>query len=391
MRPGRAWLWMPVLTAALPAFAAKAADGRNAMKARRASPARKAGIAEILSTKVICKQKGRYIGWPTICRRANGQLVVIFSGDRDAHVCPYGKDQLVRSTDGGKTWTKPETVNNTPLDDRDAGILETRRGTLLVSWFTSLAFERNGRPHWRRHAEKLGPETRKRWLGSWVRRSTDGGKTWQRPVRVTGSAPHGPIELADGRLLYLGSDNFNARNKVVAEASRDDGKTWKVVGSVPIPKRLQSIRFCEPHVVETRRGKLVGMFRVEEVPFNGRFLYQADSHDGGKTWTPPRRTKIWGFPPHLLRLANGWLVVVYGRRRPPFGQRACISRDDGKTWDVANEITLARGPNGDLGYPASVQLPDGSILTVFYQIDKPGDGEKTSLFATHWRLPPAGD
>jgi len=40
--------------------------------------------------------------------------------------------------------------------------------------------------------------------------------------------------------------------------------------------------------------------------------------------------------------------------------------------------------NGDLGYPASVQLDDGSIFTIFYQIDQPG--EKTSLMGTRWRL-----
>ena len=90
---------------------------------------------------VICKQPGRYIGWPTIGRADDGELLIAFSGDREAHVCPFGKTQLVRSRDNGKTWSLPETVNDTPLDDRDAGILVTRKGTVLVSWFTSLAFE----------------------------------------------------------------------------------------------------------------------------------------------------------------------------------------------------------------------------------------------------------
>ena len=48
---------------------------------------------------------------------------------------------MVRSIDGGKTWSQPETINNTPLDDRDAGILVLKDGTILVTWFTSLAFE----------------------------------------------------------------------------------------------------------------------------------------------------------------------------------------------------------------------------------------------------------
>lgn len=52
--------------------------------------------ADCLWTRVICKQPGRYIGWPTIASRQTGELLVVFSGDRDAHVCPWGKTQLVR-------------------------------------------------------------------------------------------------------------------------------------------------------------------------------------------------------------------------------------------------------------------------------------------------------
>lgn len=66
------------------------------------------------STGVICKQPGRYIGWPTIVRTSKGELIVTFSGDRDAHVCPWGKTQMVRSRDNGKTWSDVVTINNTP-------------------------------------------------------------------------------------------------------------------------------------------------------------------------------------------------------------------------------------------------------------------------------------
>ena len=93
---------------------------------------------------------------------------------------------------------------------------------------------------------------------------------------------------------------------------------------------------------------------------------------------------MWGYPPHLTVLDNGWLLAVYGVRREIYSERACISRDGGKTWDVEHEIILSRAPDSDLGYPASVQLDDGSILTIFYQVDKPG--EKTSLMSTHWEL-----
>ncbi len=331
------------------------------------------------ATGVICKQPGRYIGWPTIVRTSQGELIVTFSGDRDAHVCPWGKTQMVRSRDNGKTWSDVVTINNTPLDDRDTGVIETCKGTLVVSWFTSLYFEQPTimRHAWQHHADKIGPETRKQWLGYWVRRSEDNGKTWGSPCMTNVTAPHGPIPLKDGRLIYVG-----AGGGIAVEESRDDGITWQPIAKIPSPT---SIYAEEPHVVECSDGRLVAMFRNEHPDLAQRFLGQSESEDGGRTWTTIHRTEIWGCPPHLTRLSDGRLLLVYGHRRPPYGQRACLSCDNGRTWDLQHEIALTDAPDGDLGYPASTQLSDGSILTIYYQKDEPD--EKPCLMGTHWRLP----
>ena len=122
--------------------------------------------AEILWTRAICKQPGRYIGWPTACLRKNGELLAVFSGDRDAHVCPFGKVQMIRSTDLGESWSVAQTICNTQLDDRDAGIVELPNGDLVVAWFTSVAYMgsirdrsklKPGSPqfYWWLHDEKL--------------------------------------------------------------------------------------------------------------------------------------------------------------------------------------------------------------------------------------------
>lgn len=369
-------------------------------------------IAEIMETKLVSKEPGkylvigqsidenghlkatdpftepnRYLGWPSITKTNNGELLIVYSGDRDSHVCPWGKTRLIRSRDKGKTWSEPETVNNSPLDDRDAGIIQTDKGTLLVSWFTSLAY---ADPSWKwtyqkyaRVAEKIPEELKKQWLGNWVRRSEDGGQTWLEPSRTVGSAPHGPIQLKDGRLLYVGKGSWEGTYSVVVEESKDDGINWKVISVIPTDTG-NARNIHEPHVVELKSGKLVAMVRNEPEDRKKSFLLQSESYDGGKTWTVLHETPMWGFPPHLLELNNGWLLVVYGHRRSPCSERACISRDEGKTWDIKDEITLAEAYNGDLGYPASVQLDDGNILTVFYQQENPG--EPASIFTSHWKL-----
>lgn len=67
-----------------------------------------------------------------------------------------------------------------------------------------------------------------------------------------------------------------------------------------------------------------------------------------------------------------------------FGQYACISDDNGKTWDFDSEIQLTPAHNTDIGYPSSCILADGSILTVYYQ--SPVKGRKPTLMATKWRI-----
>jgi sialidase-1 len=41
-------------------------------------------------------------------------------------------------------------------------------------------------------------------------------------------------------------------------------------------------------------------------------------------------------------------------------------------------------PDTDLGYPSTVELSDGSLLTVYYQ--KYAGDEKCSILQTRWRL-----
>ena len=351
-------------------------------------------------SRVICKQPGNYLGWPTIGRTADGELLVVFSGDREAHVCPYGKNQMIRSRDGGKTWSEAETFNSTPLDDRDTGLVVMRSGTILITWFTMNAHSNSARfrerypesyDAWVRHLQKIPPEDRERYLGNWSRRSTDGGRTWEPTVNAIVTAPHGPIQLRDGRLLMVGNTLIDGKPVVAAAQSTDEGRSWSMTGIVPFPqdKAADAEYFNEPHLVELPDGKIVCLIRYEPEPTSERYgewyMQQTESADGGMTWTSAHPTPIWGWPPHLVRLDSGPLLVTYGHRRPAYGERACLSHDGGVTWDIENEVVLRDdAPNGDLGYPASIELEPGEILSVYYQVEN--EGEKTCLMATRWSL-----
>ena len=345
--------------------------------------ARAAARAELHETKVISRQPKLYHGWPTIARRKGGQLLVTCSGGREAHVCPFGRIELITSDDDGRTWSDARVLIDCPIDDRDSGVLETARGTILATTFTSLAYEpiltraekiEPGQPgawpeaklkRWQACHNQLDAEGRRAELGVWMIRSTDGGKTWSDRYDCLVDSPHGPIQLADGRLLYAGKDLWRGEHRVGACESTDDGLTWRWLGEVPEREGDSHQSYHELHAVETADGRIVAQIRNHNKNHAGETL-QTESADGGKTWAAPRSIGVWGLPSHLLRLEDDRLLMTYGHRRNPLGNQARVSDDHGRTWSEAM-IVSGDGVSGDLGYPSTVQLNDGSLVTVWYE------------------------
>ena len=75
--------------------------------------------------------------------------------------------------------------------------------------------------------------------------------------------------------------------------------------------------------------------------------------------------------------------MSYGHRRPPFGNQARVSLDGGRTWSEPVVIS-GDGLGGDLGYPSTVELGDGSLLTVWYEVMK--GSPRAVLRQARWRL-----
>lgn len=346
----------------------------------------------VLSTRVITNQPHLYAGWPTLARRANGQLMLVWSGGREAHVCPFGRVDWMVSHDEGQTWTWPRTLLDSATDDRDAGILETADGTLLATTFTSDAwesvFKRSGewdaerKARWEAVARRLSDEGRQAELGTWMIRSTDGGLSWSSRYRVPVNSPHGPIQLSDGRQLYAGVALWKSPRKVGVAQSTDDGQTWEWIADIPTREGDDFNQYHELHAVEAADGRLVAQIRNHNAQSKHETL-QTHSDDGGRTWTAPYSIGVWGYPSHLLRLNDDRLLMTYGHRRDPIGNLARVSDDGGRTW--SNPLTISDDASStDLGYPSTVQLSDGSLLTVWYE--KMAGGTNAVLRQAHWQL-----
>lgn len=363
------------------------------------------GGADIHWCRIISPDTDRYCGWPSVCDAGDGDILVAYSGDRSAHVCPWGKVKLIRSKDGGETWSRSETVCNSVLDDRDAGLLKLSGGELVLFWFTSAHYYehphyKKNNPDYIRHFEKLGMDAVKRDLGSFSRRSVDGGRTWEAPVRLPASAPHGGVQLADGRLIVVGNQSSLVRGRladdpaekefagkkpflVVAE-SADAGRNWREISRIPV---LAGVAY-EPHLIEGADGALRCYVRTQ------RNLVYTESNDGGATWSQLKGTSIpsWDSPPQLIRLKDGRTLLTYARRvihakdRKEWNGGVFARLGDGngslQSFESSKEIELHRLNIWDMGYPCTVECSDGSLLTVFY-----GLADKVSrIQAVKWSL-----
>ncbi len=351
--------------------------------------------AKIESTRVISRNPSHYPAWATMARRANGELVAVYSGGREAHVCPFGRVELIRSKDNGQTWSWPRIIMDSPIDDRDAGILETPKGSLLATTFTSLAYEKvlAGARDWdREKAERWNAverastaAERESLLGAWMLRSTDGGLTWSAPYRIPVNSPHGPIALSGGRLLYAGRQFGGSGTVIGVWHSLDDGQTWRLLAPIPARPGDDLANYHELHAVEAADCRIVAHIRNHNSP-NERETLQSESLDGGKTWSVPRAIGVWGLPSHLLRLSGGRLLMSYGYRRAPRGNHARISEDHGRTW--SEPVVLSDDGTGDIGYPSTVELPNGEMLTLWYEAMPAGSAAQafSVLRLARWKL-----
>jgi Neuraminidase (sialidase) len=235
-----------------------------------------------------------------------------------------------------------------------------------------------------------------------VARSEDGGETWGEVIRTPVSSPHGPTRLSNGKLFYLGKDRKKDRlvlrtGMISAYESSDEGKSWTYLSTVNFNNGCTEVNIHEPYAIELPDGTILGIIRAQgeeiadalgdmndELKQNKFTMFKTFSHDGGKTWSDPEPMGFLGAPPHLLLHSSGTVILTYSRRKVGTqGIFARVSHDNGKTF---GDETLI-GPEAyiwDQGYPSTVELDDGSLITVYYQ--RYENDSFCSLLYTKWTL-----
>jgi len=358
----------------------------------------------------VYREKGRFAGWP-----ANygiwswGDEIVV--GFTVGYTNPAGgfhaRDKSrpflpmqARSLDGGETWEVQATPCRTPgdrgisadehmnydLSARQA--LEQKLENMPVECPGGINF---AHPDFALMCARTG-------LGAgtvaWFYVSYDRCRTWEGPY----SLPMFDLPGIEARTDYLVSGPDECKLFLTAAKAGggegggifcartvDGGRTFKFVSWVTQSRdgfaiMPASVRLSESRILVAVRCREGGAFTEVQ---NWIDLYGSD--DDGKTWDyicrPAPDTGKGGNPPALIKLHDGRLCLVYGYRGEPYGMRARISADGGKTW--SEEIVLRDDAgNHDIGYPRAVQRPDGKVVVVYYYNDHP-EGERY-IGATLW-------
>ena len=197
---------------------------------------------------------------------------------------------------------------------------------------------------------------------------------------VIATGPGHGIQLKSGRLvvpiwLAYGKNGAHAPSAAATIYSDDHGKTWKA-GEIPLPNEGELGNPNETMITELSDGKVMLVNRNVSKP-NRKLI--TTSPDGATHWSKPyfheqlwepicmasiiahpskAGTLIYSNPHTLAKDAQGKEIPVGRGKRENLSIK--LSRDDGKTWPINK--TLEAGPSA---YSDLAILPDGSILCLY--------------------------
>lgn len=263
-----------------------------------------------------------------------------------------------RSADGGKTWG-PDTRLTPGVDLFRMGTAASGSAVHVV-WGS------------RRLLEKV-PAGDTTWTWTWgelyYKRSTDGGATWEKDIRLTRpeATAMRPAIAASGKHVHVTwFDRRDSKQRpawdweIYYKRSTDGGATW----GPDVRMSHTRAHSRHPQILTTSGGRVCCIWEDGQVWEGGQkwsgdaAMYAAVSIDNGRTWGKPKRITFVSSPngraTHAKSYASGgrihltWMDASPGSAAHPVRAQApyyTTSPDGGLTWQAPER--LAAGLHGE--------------------------------------------
>lgn len=232
-----------------------------------------------------------------------------------------------------------------------------------------------------------------------LRRSTDDGVSWSRPVEITktfeafrkdydwkvlATGPNHGIQLRRGRLLVpvwlsTGTGGNAHRPSVTATIFSDDGGTTWQASEIAIPCTDKFVNPNETVAVELADGRVILNARNES---KARRRIVVTSPDGTTEWSQPRFQDDLVDPVCMGGLThydhNGKPLLLFSNPNTLKGRRNVtvrVSEDEGKTWPIFRSVEPGYSCYSDINV-----TPQGTIVCFYGRGEKPSfAGDRLTL------------
>jgi hypothetical protein len=302
------------------------------------------------------------------------------------------------SQDGGATWTIAQNTKSTNYKrSGDMAATYDAKGAAIIAY---LGFDKLGTEnYWAHNATRNG---------LFVRRSSDGGKTWDKDdhaVKENPTAPGMPFEDKPGIAadatqspyrgnLYIGWTEFSLTKTIILfSRSADGGVSW----STPIEiSSHEGLPRDDNGAVEGFSAAVASDGTLYAVWADGYNIAFATSHDGGKTFTLsrdviedpapyfpiPGSSRGNGFPQLGIDPRSGLLFLTWSDyRNGDIDVFAATSSDQGTSWSAPVRVSTNPIHDGTDQFFQwlAVDPTDGSANVVFYDRRRDDSNKKMAI------------
>ena len=324
----------------------------------------------------------KYSHCSSFVRLPSDVILAVFQASQSTEGASTQEKFLVRSTDGGATFSPPSVlVANTTGD--------------LLPWDGTMFIDTTGRV---RYVYAGGDKFHIPAGPLFTISSTDEGISWSAPTLVVPisvwnrsmSNINPPVRLRDGTLALpvdtvpgVSSENGPVTSGLIVVGG--DGELWSPLGFVPSPELAQISTFLEPAVAKCPPpldNQLLMLLRT-----NIGQLWASRSTDSGATWSTAYETPFrnpdskvnlfqWSGPSAGGNAPRDGDFVLLLNPNAEWGPKGCnatqpycartplsltVSRDCGGSWGSLYDIEIDANDHWGFGYPTAQQCNSSAV------------------------------